>query len=75
MNSDHKKRIINSHTHIFTIDHVPNEFGRALLPRMLSKILTIRVVKWYFKNYTVRGSKKYRLFVHRAKKAYYKFLG
>lgn len=62
------KTIYNCHTHIFTIDHVPNEFARTFVPRILSKIITIRLVKWYYTNFTSRGSKRYKQFIHFLKK-------
>lgn len=62
------KTIYNCHTHIFTIDHVPNEFARTFVPGFLAKILTIKLVKWYYSNLTSRGSYKYKKFRHNLKK-------
>jgi len=65
-------RIINCHSHIFTIDHVPDEFGKSLLPWPFYRILSIRTIKWYYKNLTVQGSKKYRSFIHQRDKILFK---
>ncbi|WP_158837806.1 amidohydrolase family protein [Polaribacter sp. L3A8] len=65
------KTIFNCHTHIFTIDHVPNEFGRTFVPRFLSKILTIKLVKWYYNKFTSRGNYQYKKFRHSLKKIKY----
>lgn len=48
-----KKPFYNCHTHTFTIDHVPNRFGKKLLP-FLYKIITIRVIKWYYPHFPVQ---------------------
>ncbi len=40
-----KIQIINVHTHIFTIDHVPKRFGKKLLPWCLS-FITTHQAKW-----------------------------
>jgi len=48
--------IINCHTHIFTLDHVPNYFGKKLIP-FGSRIFSIKRVKWYMNNFTKYGSK------------------
>lgn len=69
-----EKEIYNCHTHIFTIDHVPNEFGRTFVPRILSKIFTIKLVKWYYLNFTSRGNYKYKRFIHILKKIKYGIL-
>jgi predicted TIM-barrel fold metal-dependent hydrolase len=69
-----EKEIYNCHTHVFTIDHVPNEFTRTFVPRILSKILTIKLVKWYYRNFTSRGSRKYKRFRQRLKKIKYGFI-
>lgn len=66
--------IFNCHTHIFTIDHVPNEFGRTFMPRFLSKILTIKLVKWYYNNLTSRGSYRYKKIRHSITKIKYGLL-
>lgn len=63
--------IFNCHTHIFTIEHVPNEFGRTFLPRFLSKIFTIKLVKWYYCNFTSRGNYNYKKFRHALRKTKY----
>jgi len=57
-----RKPIYNVHTHIFTIDHVPNKFGRRLMPLGLHHIITMRFVKWYYKNFTSRGNYDFRVF-------------
>ncbi len=64
--------IYNCHTHTFTIDHVPNLFGRKLVP-VLYQIVTMKVVKWYYLNLTNRN-KKYRSFIHKCNKVKYFFL-
>lgn len=66
------QNIINCHTHIFTIDHVPNEFSKSLMPWPLYIIFTIGLIKWVFKNFTTRGSKRYRSFIHKRDKFFYK---
>ncbi len=72
LSKDKKSQIINAHAHVFTIDHVPNEFGKALLPWPLYKIFTINFVKWYFKNFTKRGNKNFRFFYHRTERIVYR---
>ncbi|GMN06474.1 amidohydrolase family protein [Croceitalea sp. MTPC5] len=69
-----KRELYNCHTHIFTIDHVPNEFGKTFVPDFLAGILTIKLVKWYYTNLTSRGSAKYRRFRHAIKKVKYAIL-
>ena len=56
-----KYKIYNTHTHIFTIDHVPNKFGKKLLPLGLHHLITMRLVKWYYSNFTSRGNYKYKV--------------
>jgi predicted TIM-barrel fold metal-dependent hydrolase len=60
-----KYKIFNTHTHIFTIDHVPNKFGKRLMPLGLHHIITMRLVKWYYKNFTSRGNYNYKVFRNR----------
>lgn len=55
----------NTHTHIFTIDHVPNKFGKKLMPLGLYHVITMRVVKWYYSNFTSRGNYKYKVFLNK----------
>ena len=79
MNENNKKTVYNCHTHIFTIDHVPNELARSLVWRPFSKILTIKLIKWYYTNLTVRGSertkkKRYKKFVHKSRKIKFKLI-
>jgi len=62
----------NCHTHTFAIDHVPNEFGKKLIP-FLYKIITIRVIKWYYLNLTMKNE-RYRRFIHIVKKIRYGFI-
>lgn len=62
----------NCHTHTFTIDHVPNLFGKKLVP-VLYQLITMRVVKWYYLNLTLRN-RTYRKFVHRSNKIKYGLL-
>ncbi len=64
--------IFNCHTHTFTIDHVPNLFGKKLLP-LLYQVITMRLVKWYYLNLTKRN-KSYIKFIHRTNKVKYFFL-
>jgi len=72
MKNKNDQNIINCHTHIFTIDHVPNEFSKSLLPWPFYKIFTIGLIKWYYKNFTIRGSVRYRSFIHRRDNLFYK---
>lgn len=67
-----EKPLYNCHTHTFTIDHVPNEFGKKLIP-FLYKIITIKVVKWYYLNLTMKNA-RYRRFVHTINKIRYAFI-
>lgn len=69
-----QKEIYNCHAHIFTIDHVPNEFARSFVPKILSKVFTIKLVKWYYSNLTSRGSYRYKRFRHLLKKIKYGIL-
>jgi predicted TIM-barrel fold metal-dependent hydrolase len=64
--------IFNCHTHIFTIDHVPNLFGKRILP-LLYQVITMRLVKWYYLNLTKRN-KRYRNFIHWTNKLKFFFL-
>lgn len=50
------KTTYNCHAHTFTIDHVPNLFGKKLVP-LAYQIVTMKVVKWYYLNLTERSSK------------------
>lgn len=68
------KKLYNCHTHIFTIDHVPNKFGKRLLPMGLYHILTMRFVKWYYKHFTSRGNYRYKIFKNRLDSFRYAFL-
>ena len=70
-----KKELYNCHTHIFTIDHVPNKFAKTFVPRFLANIVTIRLVKWYYTNLTSRGNPEYRRFRHKLRKVKYAILG
>lgn len=63
-----KDPIVNCHTHIFTIDHVPNKFGKCFLPWPLYHVVTINVVKKFYNNFTSRGSNRYKSFQHRVQK-------
>ncbi len=65
MKAEKIRTTYNCHTHIFTIDHVPNEFARTFVPRLFSKVLTIKLIKWYYNNFTSRGSKRYKKLKHR----------
>lgn len=69
--AEESKSIFNCHTHIFTIDHVPDKFGKTLLP--FPNLITIRLVKYYFENYTIRGSKRFKTSVYKIRKLYYNF--
>lgn len=57
-----KKKVYNCHTHIFTIDHVPNKFGKKLMPLGLHHLITMKLVKWYYSKFTSRGNYKYKVF-------------
>lgn len=72
MSTQKDPTIFNCHTHTFTIDHVPNLFGRKLLP-LLYQIITMRLVKWYYLNLTKRN-RRYRTIVHYKNKVKYFFL-
>ncbi|WP_299224123.1 hypothetical protein [uncultured Psychroserpens sp.] len=61
--------VYNCHTHTFTIDHVPNNFGKKILP-LFYQVITMKVVKWYYLNLTFRN-RKYRRFLHKCKKVKY----
>ena len=63
------KTIFNCHTHIFTIDHVPNLFGKKLVP-LVYQIVTMKVVKWYYLNLT-RRSPSFRRWKQRWNKVKY----
>lgn len=63
-----KDPIVNCHAHIFTIDHVPNKFGKCFLPWPLYHFVTINLVKKVYNNFTERGSKRYRSFKHKSRK-------
>ncbi|WP_417558499.1 hypothetical protein [Mesoflavibacter zeaxanthinifaciens] len=63
------KTIYNCHTHTFTIDHVPNLFGKKLVP-LAYQIITMKVVKWYYLNLTERSS-SYRKWKQRYNKVKY----
>lgn len=72
MKNQNSTPITNCHTHVFTIDHVPNEFGKSLMPWPVYKILTIKTVKWYYNHLTVRGNDNYKSFIRKTKKIGYK---
>jgi len=63
------KTIYNCHTHTFTIDHVPNLFGKKLVP-LAYQIITMKLVKWYYLNLTERSS-SYRKWKQRYNKVKY----
>ena len=65
--------IYNCHTHIFTIDHVPNKFGKKLIP-VFYHLITMRFIKWYYETFTSRGNRKYKQFIHKVKKIKYGFI-
>ena len=67
MPQENDKKIINCHTHVFTIDHVPNEFGKSLLPWPFYKLISIRIVKWYYKNLTQHGNRNLKRLNYRLK--------
>ncbi len=69
MTTKNKKTIFNCHTHIFTIDHVPNFFGKKLLP-LFYQLITIKLIKWLYLNLNKRN-KRYKLFLHRKNKIKY----
>ena len=64
--------VYNCHTHTFTIDHVPNKFGKQLVP-LLYQVVTMKVVKWYYLNLTYRNS-TFKRFTHNCKKVKHFFL-
>ncbi|MEZ4792154.1 MAG: hypothetical protein R2783_01355 [Gelidibacter sp.] len=64
--------VFNCHTHTFTIDHVPNKFGKQLIP-LLYQVVTMKMVKWYYLNLTFRNS-AYKRFTHKCKKVKHFFL-
>jgi len=55
-----KKPITNCHTHIFHIDHVPNEFLKTFLPIGLYKFFTVKRIRNYFLNHTEEGNESIR---------------
>lgn len=57
MSSKKENTVYNCHTHVFTIDHVPNLFAKKLIP-VFYKVFTMNFIKWYFKNCTARGNQK-----------------
>ncbi|MDH7911362.1 hypothetical protein [Winogradskyella sp. SYSU M77433] len=63
------RTVYNCHTHTFTIDHVPNLFGKKLVP-LAYQIVTMKLVKWYYLNLTDRSS-KYRKWKQRWNKVKY----
>lgn len=67
--------IINCHTHIFTIDHVPDDFGKSLLPWPFYRLFSMQNIKWYYKNLTVEGSRRYRSFIHRCNNVWFTLKG
>ena len=73
-----KPDIYNCHTHIFTIDHVPNKFSKSIVPWFLPSIFTIKFIKWLYLNFTEKGSektkkKRFKRFLHKKRKFYYRF--
>jgi|GEM_PF-845571 len=64
--------IYNCHSHTFTIDHVPNLFGKKLLP-LLYQLITMRLVKWCFLNLTKRN-RRFKSFIHFKNRLKYFFL-
>lgn len=69
-----RKPIYNIHTHIFTIDHVPNKFGKRLMPLGLHHLITMRFIKWYYKKFTSRGNYRFKVFKNRLTTLRYKLL-
>ena len=67
------KTIINCHTHIFTVDHVPNYFTKKLIP-VFYKIFSMNFIKWYYRNCTLRGNIKLRKRKHQWDKLRFAFL-
>ncbi|WP_323787734.1 hypothetical protein [Psychroserpens sp.] len=65
--------VYNCHTHTFTIDHVPNKFGKKVMP-LLYQLITMKVVKWYYLNLTILRSNNFKRFVHRCRKVKYFFI-
>nr|WP_321224410.1 hypothetical protein [uncultured Psychroserpens sp.] len=64
--------VYNCHTHTFTIDHVPNNFGKKVMP-ILYQVITMKVVKWYYLNLTYRNN-NYKRFLHRCNKIKHFFI-
>lgn len=48
-----EKIIYNCHTHIFTINHVPQEFGKTIVPKWIK----ISHVRWFYKKFLEDGIK------------------
>ena len=69
-----EKTIFNCHTHIFTIDHVPDKFGKKLIPLFLYHLVTMKVLKWYYHNFTGRKNIKIRQIKHQLQKYKYHIL-
>ena len=57
--------IINCHAHIFTIDHVPNNFAKTFITPPFDRVLSISNIKWVYNNLTPRGSKRIRRISHK----------
>ncbi len=71
-NKEDKKKsltLYNCHTHIFTIDHVPNLFGKKMLP-LFYQLITMRLIKWYYLNLTKRNS-RFKNFIYKRNKVKY----
>ncbi len=78
MNKKDESNIYNCHTHIFTIDHVPNKFSKSIVPWFLPSIFTIKFIKWFYTHFTEKGSektkkKRFKRFLHKKRKIYYSF--
>ncbi len=67
------KTVYNCHTHVFTIDHVPNYFSKKLIP-VFYKIFTMNFIKWYYRNCTARGNHRVKKLKHKWNKIKYGFL-
>ncbi len=70
--STNNEEIVNCHTHIFTIDYVPDKFGKSILPWPFYKIFSIKLIKWYYTNFTTIGSKQFQKFIYKKNKIRFK---
>jgi len=44
------KKIVNCHTHIFTLSHVPDNFGKTIVPNFVTITRLKKIYDWFEKN-------------------------